>query len=428
MRLLYSFLWWLILPFALLRLWWRGRKEPGYRQHIAERLGFYAPVPHPQRPKIWLHAVSVGETRAAEPLLVALLIAYPDHDIVLTHMTATGRETGATLFSTLRPRVLQYFLPYDTAWMMTRFLRHFSPQLCILMETEIWPNLIAQCKKFRVPVALVNARMSARSLTRAGIVSSLMSEAAGNITCVAAQTHADSDRLLQYGAKNVHVTGSVKFDVTPPDSVVSFQEFLRARIGSRPVFLWASTREGEEALLLDALPALKLPDALIILVPRHPQRFDDVAKLVMDHQLPLFRRSELEDVAHLPKDIRILLGDSMGEMFGYYAAADLAFIGGSLLPLGGQNLIEACAVGTPVLIGPHTFNFDTITRDAENAHAAVVVQTAEEAMHMAKQLLADTPRLHAMSHSALSFAQAQRGATERTIALLRPLLALSGKA
>jgi 3-deoxy-D-manno-octulosonic-acid transferase len=421
MRLFYSLLWWVILPFALFRLWWRGRKEPGYRRHIAERFGFF-PALSSTRSRIWIHAVSVGETRAAEPLLHALLAEYPSYDILLTHMTATGRETGAALFGTLSPRVSQAFLPYDTNWMMSRFLRHFSPRLCILMETEIWPNLIAQCQKHGVPTMLANARMSERSLKRASAVASLMSNAAGGIDCVAAQTHADAERLRRYGAKNIHVTGSVKFDVAPPDTAPALKDFLRTRIGQRPILLCASTREGEEALLLDALPSLQVPEVLLLLVPRHPQRFDEVAKMIAARHLSMARRSTLSALTRLPSQVQVLLGDSMGEMFGYYATADLAFIGGSLLPLGGQNLIEACAVGTPVLVGPYTFNFEAVTNDAVAAGVAIAAPSAQDVMQEASRLLADPVRRQAMRNKALAFAQAQRGATERTMTLVRQLL------
>lgn len=421
MRALYSLAWWLALPLVLTRLWWRGRKEPGYRRHIAERLGFYS-HPHGSRSVIWVHAVSVGETRAAQPLIDALLAAYPDHDILLTHMTATGRETGAALFGHLTPRITQCFLPYDTGWMVSRFLRHFSPRICILMETEIWPNLVAQCNKHRVPVALVNARMSERSLSRARFASSLMTEAAAGLTCVAAQTPVDGERLRQYGAVNVQVTGSVKFDVTPPEASLSLGQWLRRRMGSRPVLLCASTREGEEALLLDALPGLTVQGVLLVIVPRHPQRFDVVAQLIAEREISFCRRSQLNDMNPVPADARVLLGDSMGEMFAYYAGCDVAFIGGSLLPLGGQNLIEACAVGKPVLIGPHTFNFAAVTEDAVTAAAAIRVVSAEEMMQQASHLLTDADLRRRMAENALSFATEQRGGTQLTMALLRPLI------
>ncbi len=422
MRILYSLAWWLALPLVLLRLWWRGRKEPGYRRHIAERLGLYSNLAGSNRPVIWIHAVSVGETRAAEPLVSALLAACPDHTILLTHMTATGRTTAIELFGQLSPRVTLCFLPYDTGWMMSRFLRHFSPRLCILMETEIWPNLIAQCNRFHVPVALVNARMSERSLARAHYVSGMMSDAARGITCVAAQTYGDSERLKQYGARSVEVTGNIKFDVNPPEPAILQGISLRTRIGSRPVLLWASTRDGEEQLLLDALPLLNTSDVLIIIVPRHPQRFDDVAQMISLRGLAMCRRSELPGDSAIPPDVRLLLGDSMGEMFAYCAAADVVFIGGSLLPLGGQNLIEACAVGKPVLVGPHTFNFGAITANAVAAGAAIRVSDAAELMQQAGSLLLNASLREEMGRKALEFAQQQRGATDRTMSLLLPLL------
>lgn len=420
MRFLYSLAWWLALPLVLARLWSRGRKESGYRQHLGERLGFYKGST-PASCLIWVHAVSVGETRAAEPLIDALLRAYPEHAILLTHMTPTGRATGKSLFAKHGARVAQSYLPYDTGWMVGRFLRHFAPRICILMETEVWPNVMAQCTRRRVPVALVNARLSERSLAKAQRLSALMSEAAHAFSCVAAQTDADARRLRSVGAPNVRVTGSIKFDVAPDENMLTRGARLRAQIGTRPVLLCASTREGEEALILEALPTAALNDALVVIVPRHPQRFDEVARLVQAQGLSLCRRSALGEGAVGP-DVRVLLGDSMGEMFAYYAACDLAFIGGSLLPLGGQNLIEACAVGKPVLIGPHTFNFATVSEDAIAAGAALRVADAGEMLNEAARLLrAEHARL-AMGVNAEAFARQHRGATERTMALLKPLL------
>jgi len=422
MRALYSVAWLLALPFALLRLWWRGRRERGYRQHIGERLGCY-PQSVPYRPLIWVHAVSVGETRAAEPLVDTLLAAYSEYGVLLTHMTPTGRATGAALFKHYGDRVVQSYLPYDIGVLVARFLCHFKPSLCILMETEIWPNLIAQCVQHRVPLALVNARLSERSLARGQRFGALMREAAAGIVCVAAQTEADAARLRLFGQARVEVTGSVKFDVAVPDAAIALGAAFRDRFGTRPVLLCASTREGEEALLLDALAQLDVPDALLVLVPRHPQRFDEVAQMVAVRGLSLVRRSQLVDDEPLPPDVRVLLGDSMGEMFAYYAACDCAFVGGSLLPLGGQNLIEACAVGKPVIVGPHTFNFAAITEDAIAANAAVRAPDAAEVMRLAARLLRDDASRGQMGRDALAFASRQRGATERTMALLAPLLA-----
>jgi 3-deoxy-D-manno-octulosonic-acid transferase len=261
-RLLYSFAWWLALPLVLARLWWRGRKEPGYRRHMAERFGFYSR--RPAQEILWVHAVSVGETRAAEPLVDALLREYPQHAILLTHMTPTGRATGESLFGSHAGRLMQCYLPYDTGFMVGRFLQHFKPRICVLMETEVWPNLVAQCQKHRVPVALVNARLSERSLAKAQRLSALMADAARGFSCVAAQTEADAERLRRFGAANVSVTGSVKFDVTPPEQALATGASLRSMFGARPVLLCASTREGEEDLIVDALDGatMSLPRSL----------------------------------------------------------------------------------------------------------------------------------------------------------------------
>ncbi|HEX8406012.1 MAG TPA: 3-deoxy-D-manno-octulosonic acid transferase, partial [Duganella sp.] len=361
MRLFYSLMWWLAMPLVLARLWLRGRKEPGYRQHWGERLGFYGaagPTFSAAAPVLWVHAVSVGETRAAEPLIDALLAEYPNSRIVLTHMTPTGRATGKSLFAKHGARLVQSFLPYDTGTMVGRFIKHFKPALCILMETEVWPNLIATCGARGVPVVLANARLSERSLRKAGRLGSLILDAARGISLVAAQTEADAQRVRSLGARQVEVTGSIKFDVVVPDQALATGAALRKAIGARPVLLFASTREGEEALILQAVREARseLPaNVLLLIVPRHPQRFDEVARMIGEAGLNVQRRSQLAlggastDAAAvaIPAYIDVLLGDSMGEMFAYYAACDCAFIGGSLLPLGGQNLIEPAALGKP---------------------------------------------------------------------------------
>jgi 3-deoxy-D-manno-octulosonic-acid transferase len=420
MRLVYSFFWCLALPLVLARLWWRGRKEPGYRAHIGERFGFYD-FAKPDGPVIWVHAVSVGETRAAEPLIQALLDAYPSHTIMLTHMTPTGRATGKSLFAGFGDRVRQCYIPYDIGFLVARFIRHFQPRICILMETEVWPNLIAQCTRHLVHVALVNARLSERSLRKASRLKKLMVPAARQIDCIAAQTEADAVRIRQLGARNVHVAGSMKFDVTPPESILERGVQLRKQIGKRPVLSCAITREGEEALILDALATIDIGDAVLLIVPRHPQRFNEVADMVAARGLDLARRSTL-GVSTLPADVRVLLGDSMGEMFAYHVASDVVFIGGSLLPLGGHNLIEACAVGKPVLIGPHTFNFNDVTTDAIAAGAALRVADAAATLTEAVRLLRDEAARLEMGACALAFAQQHRGATTRTLAMLRPLI------
>jgi len=422
-RTLYSGLWWLALPVVLGRLWWRGRKEPGYREHWGERLALGGPAPS-ARLTIQVHAVSVGETRAAEPLVDALLAAYPDCRILLTHMTPTGRATGKALFAHHGERVIQAYLPYDTASMTRRFVRRHRPRACILMETEVWPNLIHACTQLGVPVVLANARLSDKSLKRGRKAGAVMREAARGFALVAAQTEADAERVRSLGAPNVVVTGSVKFDVTPPPAALEKGDWLRGRIRSggveRPVFLCASTREGEEALILDAWQQLaeKPAGALLLLVPRHPQRFDEVAALVTARGLTLARRSQL-DLDHGVDGAEVLLGDSMGEMFAYYAACDCAYIGGSLLPLGGQNLIEACALGKPVLVGEHTFNFLDATNEAVAEGAALRLADADALVSAAGQLLRDQAARVRMGERALAFAHRHRGATLRTVELVQ---------
>ncbi|EKU83112.1 lipid IV(A) 3-deoxy-D-manno-octulosonic acid transferase [Massilia timonae] len=426
-RALYSSLWWLALPAVLGRLWWRGRKEPGYRAHWGERLALIGPAPS-ERPTIMVHAVSVGETRAAEPVVDALLAAYPDCRILLTHMTPTGRATGQSLFAHHGERVVQSYLPYDTGLMTRRFLRRHRPRACILMETEVWPNLIHACNRLAVPVVLANARLSEKSLKRGRKAGAVMREAARGFTLVAAQTEVDAERIRSLGAPNVVVTGSVKFDVTPPPAALEKGDWLRSRIRSggpeRPVFLCASTREGEEALILDAWR--RMPDkpagALLAIVPRHPQRFDEVASLASARGFTLARRSQFgldHGVDHGVGGADVLLGDSMGEMFAYYAACDCAYIGGSLLPLGGQNLIEACALGKPVLVGEHTFNFLDATNEAVDDGAALRLPDADALVTAAVRLLRDGAARVAMGEKALAFARRHRGATLRTVELVQ---------
>ena len=424
-RLLYSLAWRLALPLVLARLWWRGRQEPGYRQFWNERLGIYGRRAANDEPlTIWVHAVSVGETRAAEPLVEALLKRYPRGRIVLTHMTPTGRATGKSLFGKHGARVVQSYLPYDLPALVQRFISHFEPRVCILMETEVWPNLIHGCNRRNVPVVLANARLSDRSLRKARKLGSLMADAARGISLVAAQTQDDADRVRALGVANVAVTGSIKFDVAVPPAALATGTQLKNQFGvTRPVLLCASTREGEEEAILDAFKAAALPEGtLLLLVPRHPQRFDAVEAMVRERSLAVQRRSVLaQSGARVDASTRVVLGDSMGEMFAYYATCDVAFIGGSLAPLGGQNLIEAAALAKPVLIGQHTFNFAQVTDDAVAAGGALRIADAAGLMAQAARLLSDDSARAAMGQAGLAFANRHRGATARTLDLLPPL-------
>lgn len=412
-RVLWSVLVTAMAPFALLRLAWRARRQPDYLRHVGERFGRYAF--DASTPLIWIHAVSVGETRAAQPLVHALRRAHPDHRILLTHMTPTGRETGVQLFG---EDVLRCYLPYDTPAAVDRFVRHFRPALGIVMETELWPNLICRATAAGTSMMLVNARLSERSARGYARVARLTTEALGALRVVAAQTEADARRLSALGARDVQVTGNLKFDRAPTDDETQAGLAMRRNWGARFVFLAASTREGEEALILDAL-AGQFDSMLTVVVPRHPQRFDEVARMLERRGLRYQRRSEGAPIA---PDTQVVVGDSMGEMFAYLTACDVAFIGGSLLPLGGQNLLEACAVGRAVLIGPHTFNFTEATELAIAAGAALRVHDAAELARAIARLREGASARERMGEAGLALMRQHQGATARTLALIEPLL------
>ena len=421
-RWAYSLLLYLAAPLVALRLLLRARRQPEYRAHWGERLGFYGELPpwsgHVLPPLIWLHAVSVGETRAAQPLVRALLAAYPDHHLLLTGMTPTGRATAQEMWGDQGHRVSYVYAPYDFPGAVARFFRHFRPVLGLFMETELWPNLLAAGHRAGVPLVLVNARLSARSAAGYARLPLLFRPAFGLLSAVAAQTEGDGGRLAALGADPITVCGNLKFDVTPAEDKLALGQGWKAALGDRPVWLAASTRDGEEALVLDALEHLAIPGLLLVLVPRHPQRFDGVADLVRQRGLSLVRRSE-----GLPgPETRVWLGDSLGEMPAYYACADLALIGGSLLPFGGQNLIEAAACGCPVLVGPHTFNFAQAAADAVACGAARRLPGPEALAHEVGGLFRQPEERRTMARAAQAFAAAHRGATARTLALIADVL------
>lgn len=408
MRLLYRLLWWLALPFLPLRLWWRGRREPGYRRFVGERFGRYGEDSPQARDVVWLHAVSLGETRAATPLVRRILEERPQATLLLTHMTATGRAAGAELAG---PRVLQAWLPYDVPFAVDAFLARFAPRVGLLMETEVWPTLVAACARRRIPLFLVNARLSARSLDGYQRASSLTEPMFAALTAAFAQTEADAARLHEAGVHEVKVTGNLKFDLAPPADTPTRAEELRRRIGARPTWVAGCTRDGEEAMIIDALAATPLaPGTLTVIVPRHPQRFGDVARLLDQRGIAYVRRSDGCDV---PPSAKILLGDSLGELSAYYAAADVAFVAGNLAPLGGHNLIEAVAAGTPTLVGPHTFNFAEATREAVAAGAALRVSDAATLLRQVALLLEDAAARRRMQVAGTTFLAAHRGATDR---------------
>jgi 3-deoxy-D-manno-octulosonic-acid transferase len=415
MRALYTLIWLLTLPFMFLYLHWRGRKQPEYRLHWRERLGCAPELP--AAPVIWLHAVSVGETRAAAPLIRALRERRPDAVILLSQTTPTGRATAIELFGDTSRFT---YLPYDLPNLAHRFLERTHPGIAIFLETEIWPNLYAACATRGIPTYLVNARLSEKSARGYGRFGRLIGSTLAGMSGIAAQTEADAARLTALGAAPPIVTGNLKFDVAAPPDTRERAEALRQLFAGRFVFLAASTREGEETLILGTCLELDIPDLLLVIVPRHPQRFDAVAALLESRGVEFARRSRNEPVT---RDTEVFLGDSMGEMAAYFAAADATFIGGSLLPLGGQNLIEAADRGCPILIGPHTWNFLDATELAIAEGAALRIKDAEELARAVKRLRKDADQRYAMAEAGIRFSRAHRGATDRVMAMLEPALA-----
>lgn len=430
-RQLYSTLLRLGTPAYLWRVWSRGRQEPGYRRMWIERLGWHhgpAWRPNAQAPVVWLHAVSLGETRAAAPLVQALRASLPGMRLLLTHTTATGREAGLALMT---PGDAQAWLPFDTPGAVSRFLAHFRPDIGVLMETEVWPNLMHGARCQGVPVVLANARLSDKSLRQGERFPALLKPAAAALSMTLAQTEGDAARLRRMGAQPVEVMGNVKFDMTPSPALLARGRAWR-EASQRPVVLAASTREGEEPLLLaawrgfvDGLPASEVPRLFI--VPRHPQRFDEVAAAAEAMGWSVSRRSTWGAVGtDTPPDASALhadiwLGDSMGEMPAYYACADIGLLGGSFAPLGGQNLIEAAACGCPLIVGPSTFNFAEAAEQGLAAGAAWRVETFDEACRLLKRALQDG-RLPASREAALTFAASHRGAAVRMASAIKLFL------
>jgi len=427
-RLLYTLLSVLALPAAAVFLCWRGRRHAGYRHDWGERfLGLTSRPDTDARPLVWIHAVSVGETRAVGPLVEALLAMQPGPRVLLTHGTPTGRDTGRALFG---GRIRQAYLPYDLPWAVANFLERQRPVLGLLVETEVWPNLVAACRTRGIPLCLINARMSQRSLRGYLRVTALTRPAFAGLTRTLAQTQADADRLAQLGAVDVRVTGNLKSDADPDPRQVAAgcawrQTWDAAECAcgraSRPVWLAASTREGEDDAVIRAAcdVAATHPQALLVWVPRHPHRIPQIEAALARAGLIHQRRSRT--TAPNPGTL-VWLGDSLGELAAYIASADVVFMGGSLADTGGQNLLEPCAQGKPVIVGPHTFNFLEVTDQALANGAALQVADAPELGSAVSGLLADADRRSKMGGAALAFRQRHRGSLSRTLADLADLL------
>ncbi len=414
-RTLYTLLFHLGLPLVAIRLWLRARKAPAYAQRIGERFALNLPALQPGG--IWVHAVSVGESIAAAPMIRALLKRYPQLPITVTCMTPTGSQRIQALFAD-EPRIQHCYLPYDLPWAAARFLNRVQPKLAIIMETELWPNHIHQCAKRGIPVALANARLSARSAKGYARFAGLTRPMLQEMSLIAAQTETEADRFRQLGARPecVEVTGSIKFDLTIDPQLLINASALREQWQAleRPVWIGASTHEGEDEVVLAAHRQLlgSHPEALLILVPRHPERFNQVFELCQREGFATVRRSSGEPVS---VTTQVLLGDTMGELLFLYALADSAFVGGSLVPNGGHNLLEPAALAKPVLSGPHLFNFLEIAALLREAGALVEVDDAQ-GLALAVQRLFELPRdAQQMAEAGLKVMHANQGALQRLL-------------
>jgi len=413
----YNLLLWLLLPLALLRLWWRGWRAPAYRERWRERLGWYGARSAPAA--VWVHAVSVGEVQAAYPLIRQTLAR--GLRVVVTTATPTGARR---LYELLGELVMHRYAPFDLRPAVRGFLDHVAPRLVLVMETEIWPNLLAECARRGIPTLLINARLSARSARGYAWGGLYTCQVLRQFALIAAQSATDAARFVALGADpaRVAVTGSIKFDLQLPASLLDLTEALRRRWGcNRPVWVAASTHEGEERVLLKVHEEVRahLPTALLVLVPRHPERFERVAALIRRRH-PTFARHS----AGMPcaPEVSVYLGDTMGELPILLAAADVAFIGGSLVPVGGHNPIEAAAAGVPVLFGPHGFNFFSVNQLLLAHQAARRVRDAQELSAALRKWLSDAAERARVGERGRQVVAAHRGALERSLALIAPYL------
>lgn len=414
-RTLYTLLFHLGLPLVAVRLWLRARKAPAYRQRIGERFALGLPAMH--KGGIWVHAVSVGESIAAAPMIRALLARYPQLPVTVTCMTPTGSERIKAMFAN-EPRVQHCYLPYDLPWAAARFLNHIQPVLGVIMETELWPNHIHQCSKRGIPVALANARLSERSARGYARFARLTRPMLEEMSLFAVQTETEAQRFLKLGARPecVSVTGSIKFDLTIDPQLLTDAAQLREQwhASQRPIWIAASTHAGEDEVVLAAHRQLLVshPDALLVLVPRHPERFNSVHDLAVQQGFATVRRSTGQPVTD---ETAVLVGDTMGELLFLYALADIAFVGGSLVPNGGHNLLEPAALAKPVLSGPHLFNFLEIAAMLRNANALIESSDAASLSAAVQRLFDQPQQAHEMAEAGLAVMKANQGALQRLL-------------
>jgi 3-deoxy-D-manno-octulosonic-acid transferase len=409
-RQIYTGLLFFLLPLVLLRLYWKGRRVPGYRQRWRERLGVYGGPA--KSGVIWLHAVSVGEAEAAFPVIKRLAARFPSNPVLVTCTTPTA---SARIQAEFGETVHHVYLPYDLPFCINRFLKHFQPRIGIIMETEIWPNLFYACSQGRIPLAMINGRLSEKSARGYRRVLGLTRESLDALAFLQVQTRADADRYISVGANpdSIEVTGNAKFDIGfPEDQWHRAQNFRKTVLGQRPAWIAGSTHPGEEDLILSAFIEIRrqIPNALLILAPRHPERAADIRKLVViSGQVPGLRT----ETVRVPDDVHVLILNTLGELRWIYGAADLAFVGGSLVPRGGHNLLEPAAAGVPVLFGPHMFNFSEITAGLTRAGGGLLVNDAAELAERVCQLLPDRQARQTMGDAGRAFLAANRGAVQR---------------
>ena len=413
-RFIYTLLLYLSLPIAILKLIAKERKSPFRKAKLKNQLGF---VTKTSGKVIWVHCVSVGEFNAARPLIDQILDIYPEHKLAITTTTITGAEAVRNHY---QDRVIHYFFPFDLPFIVGPFVNKINPVACILLETEIWPNLINNLNKKAIPVMLINARLSERSLNKYQKFSSkLVQKTINQLTLIGSQNDPSSERFLSLGAlpDKVVTVGNLKFDSNEKDNPNTTQS-LQQMIGQRRVVVFASTREGEEKKIIQSYVNLKDKfDALLIIVPRHPQRFDEVFNLIVDSGLKVKRRS---DGLRCDESIQVMLGDSMGELLSYYSVCDIAFIGGSLIDTGGQNMLEAAAASKPILFGPSVFNFEKIAQLFLEKDAAIQVGDADDLMKTISALLLDDTKRQKLGENAKNSFEKNRGAVDRLLKLIIP--------
>ncbi len=419
MRILYSSLFYLLLPFIFLRLLWRGIKAPAYRKRWHERLAFYSKSTNPG--VVWFHAVSVGEAESVFQLVKCYQNIHPNDTVLITATTPTG---SARVKDVMGEKVEHVFLPYDTPDAISRFINHFRPKIGVIMETEIWPNLFHHCGKNKIPLLIVNARLSENSERGYQKLHSFFSRILANVNVISTQSNTDKNRFVRIGAnpEKVVTTGNIKFDLEIPADLIEKGKKIKKNIfNGRQVWIIASTHKNEEQHFLNIYKRIKrdYPSLLLLIVPRHPERFNEVAKLCEANQLKIVRRSHKKDCS---ANTDVYLADTMGELKMLYAAADVAFVGGSMVPVGGHNVLEPAVIGVPVMFGPYMANFKEISKGLLSLHAAVQCNNPKEIEKNLVKLIGENTFRQKMTEQAKKFVQANSGATQKNLQLIEKQL------